>query len=258
MTKAPEPVHQLMALGLRSPGDALQALLTQLHAKRATPTQTLEALCDLERTSRESINLHRRTRSATLGSFKALDQFDWNHPAQLDRALYDQLRGLQFVRDGHNVLFRGAAGVGKTTLAKNLCHLALLKGFKVRFTSLTDMLADLLRQESVPAFERRLRRYVQPQLLVIDELGYLPTDAKAADTLYQVICKRHETRSTIITTNLPYRDWGQVFPSATSVNALVDRFAQNCHVMDIEAESWRHKNGEKFRAAAKTRKKTKS
>lgn len=118
------------------------------------------------------------------------------------------------------------------------------------------MLADLLCQESVPAFERRLRRYIAPHLLVIDELGYLPTDNKAADALFHVISRRHEARSTIITTNLSCRDWVQVFPGAACIPALVDRFAQHCHVMAIQAESWRNKAGEKFRGTQLNPKKT--
>ena len=104
-------------------------------------------------------------------------------------------------------------------------------------------LADLLQQESLPAFERRIKRYLQPQLLILDELGYLPCDSRAADLLYNVISRRHEHRSTIITTNLAFKQWGTVFPGAACVGALVDRFAQHCHCIDIDADSWRNRHG---------------
>jgi DNA replication protein DnaC len=133
--------------------------------------------------------------------------------------------------------------VGKTTLAQNLGLAALERGYSVRFTTLAAALADLLKQESLPAFERRLRRYVHPDLLIIDELGYVPCDSRSADLLYNIISRRHERRSTVITTNLPFKQWNTVFPGAACVIALVDRFVENCHVLDIEAESWRQKGG---------------
>src|SRR5262249_40945242 len=88
-------------------------------------------------------------------------------------------------------------------------------------------------QESVPAFERRLKRYLRPDLLILDELGYLPCDSRAADMLYNIVSRRHEERSVVITTNLALKQWGTVFPGAACVGALVDRFAQHCHRVDI-------------------------
>ncbi len=143
---------------------------------------------------------------------------------------------------GENVLLRGQSGVGKTMLAKNLGHAALLAGKTVRFTTLAGALADLLQQESLPAFERRLKRYTRPSLLILDELGYLPCDSRAADILYNIISRRHEQRSTVISTNLAFKQWGTVFPGAACVVALVDRFAQHCHKVDIDADSWRDRH----------------
>jgi DNA replication protein DnaC len=143
---------------------------------------------------------------------------------------------------GENVLLKGGSGLGKTMIAQNLAQAALTAGFTVRFSTLAAALADLLGQESLPAFERRLRRYTSPDLLVLDELGYLPCDSRAADILYNIISRRHEQRSTIITTNLGFKQWGTTFPGAACVVALVDRFAQHCHRVDILGESWRNKN----------------
>jgi len=145
------------------------------------------------------------------------------------------------------------SGLGKTMIAQNLAQAALTAGFTVRFSTLAAALADLLGQESMPAFERRLRRYTSPDLLVLDELGYLPCDSRAADILYNIISRRHEQRSTVITTNLPFKQWGTTFPGAACVVALVDRFAQHCHRVDILGESWRNKHQlEPDRPPAKT------
>jgi DNA replication protein DnaC len=108
------------------------------------------------------------------------------------------------------------------------------------------MLTDLLRRESLPALERCLRqRYLSPHILIIDELGYLPCDSRSADLLYNIISRRHESKATVITTNLAYKQWGTVFPGAACVVALVDRFAEHCHVVDIDADSWRQTHATK-------------
>jgi DNA replication protein DnaC len=192
--------------------------------------------------ARDAANLARRTRAATLGPFAPLDSFDWNHPRSIDRALYERLLTLDFLARGENVLLRGPSGVGKTTLAQNLALAALNAGYRVRFSTLASALGDLLKQESLPALERRLRRYVHPTLVVLDELGYLPCDSRSADLLYAVLSRRHLLRSTVITTNLPFnKDWAAVFPGAACVGALVDRFVERCHVIDIDADSWRQR-----------------
>jgi DNA replication protein DnaC len=233
---------QLAQLGFRAGRDALAAFWTHAHKSRLGPTETIEALVALERRAREATNLASRTRAAYLGAFKPLDRFDWAHPRKIDRALVERLATLDFAARGDNVLLRGQSGVGKTLLAKNLGHAALLAGKTVRFTTLAGALADLLQQESLPAFERRLKRYTRPAVLILDELGYLPCDSRAADILYNIISRRHEHRSTVISTNLAFKQWGTVFPGAACVVALVDRFSQHCHKVDIDADSWRDRH----------------
>jgi DNA replication protein DnaC len=102
-------------------------------------------------------------------------------------------------------------------------------------------LADLLKQESPPALERRLRKYTMPSLLILDEIGYLPCSQQSSDLLYNIVSRRHESRSLILTTNLPFKQWSTVFPGAACVSALIDRFVQHCHIIDIDGDSWRQK-----------------
>jgi DNA replication protein DnaC len=244
-------LEALRGLGLRAQSEALRALIAHLTKSRASPVQTLEHLVTLERRERDERNLARRVRRATLGVVATLDRFDWNHPRSIDRALYEQLLELDFLARAENVLLRGQSGVGKSMLAQNLALAALQRGRTVRFTTLAEALADLSRQESLPALERRLRRYTHVDLLVLDELGYLPCDNRSADLLYNIISRRHEKRSTVITTNLAYKLWGGVFPGAACVAALIDRFAQHCHVVDIDAESWRNPENHRQRKTAK-------
>jgi DNA replication protein DnaC len=234
--------ERLRRLGLRVDHSQLAAFLTHVHKSHLGPTETLEQLADLEERSRIAVNLARRTRFACLGSFKPLDRFDWDHPEKIDRALIERLLELEFVDRAENVLLKGGSGLGKTMIALNLGQAALAAGFTVRFSTLAAALADLLAQESLPAFERRIRRYTSPDLLILDELGYLPCDSRAAELLYNVISRRHEQRSTIISTNLAFKQWGTTFPGAACVVALVDRFAQHCHRVEILGESWRDKH----------------
>ena len=231
----------LRTLGLRAPSDALSALFVHATKSRLSPIQTIEQLIALEHREREVRNLAQRTRLADLGKFKPLDQFDWNWPRRIDRALYEQLLGGEFIGAGANVLLRGPSGTGKTCLAQNLGFAALQQGHRVRFTTLARAITDLSKHDSLPAFERRLRTYTKPALLILDELGYLPADARGGDLLYNIISRRHQQRPTIITTNLGFKQWSTIFPGAACVAALVDRFTESCHVLDIEGDSWRQK-----------------
>lgn len=231
----------LRGLGLCASREALDALLAHATKSRLSPAEVLEHIVRLERRERDARNLASRTKKATIGAMKSLDLFDWSFPRSIDRPRYEQLLSLDFTAHGHNVLLRGPSGVGKSTLAQNLGQQALEKGKSVCFCTVNGALADLLKQESLPAVERRLRRYTTPDILILDELGYLPCDARSGDLLYSIISRRHERASSIITTNLAFKAWGTVFPGAACVGALVDRFTQHCHVLDIDGDSWRQR-----------------
>jgi len=235
---------QLRSLGFRSSLPVLRSLIEHSTQQRLGVVPFCEKLAEVERRERELKNLATRMRQATLGKFKTIDRFDWNHPKKIDRDVYESLHStLDFIERGENILFRGPSGVGKTTLAQNLGLAAITRGYTVRFASLAAIITDLVRHDSLPHVERTIKnKYLAPKLLIIDELGYLPCDRHAADLLYNIVNRRHEDKSVVITTNLAFKLWGTVFPGAACVAALVDRFAQHCHIFDIEADSWRQQS----------------
>jgi DNA replication protein DnaC len=236
-------IDQLSGLGFCTSREQIEALLSHAITSRLSPVQLLEQLAEIERRQREARNLVSRTRRATIGKHTTIDRFDWGLPRKIDRTLCEQILGLAFVSRCENVLFRGPAGVGKTMLAQNTCTAALAAGMTVCFTNVASALADLLKQESLPAVERRLTRYTNVDLLVCDELGYVPVDTRAVDLFFQIISRRHEKASTIITTNLPFKEWGAVFPAAGCLVPLIDRFTQHLHIVDIEGDSYRQTHG---------------
>ena len=135
----------------------------------------------------------------------------------------------------------GPNGVGKSTLARNLAHQAVLAGHNVLFTSAGQMLNDLAAQDSDSGLKRRLASYVRPQLLVIDEVGYLSYSNRHADLLFEIVSRRYEEKSILVTTNRPFGEWNEVFPNASCVVSLVDRLVHRSEILTIEGESYRFK-----------------
>lgn len=223
---------RLRALGLYALASAEPALLGQPWVAQ---------LLDIEEPERRRRSLERRLTNARIGPFKALADFDWQWPNAIDRALIEDLFALDFLDDATNVVFLGSNGVGKSMLAKNLTHHAVLQGHVARFVSASDMLHDLAAQDSDASLARRLRRYTQPAVLCIDELGYLAYDNRYADLLFEVITRRYLARSTVITTNQPFKQWNEVFPNAACVVTLVDRLMHRAELVSIDAESYRLK-----------------
>jgi len=212
----------------------------------------LPSLIEYEQSERQRRSLQRRLHFARLGSFKPLCDFDWQWPKKIDRSAVEELATLEFLSEPANVVLIGPNSTGKTTIAKNLAHLALLGGYTARFTTASAMLNDLAAQDSAAALNRRLRHYCRPALLVCDELGYLSYDARYADLLFEVVTRRYQQRSTIITTNKPFAEWNQVFPNAASVVTIIDRLVHKAEILTIEGDSYCLKEA-KERAAQKAR-----
>ena len=160
-----------------------------------------------------------------------LVDFDWDWFIQCDRSAIDELMKLSFIRDASNAIFVGPNGVGKTSVTKNIAYTAVLKGKKVLFTTAAKMLNELAAFDGNLALQRRLRFYSAPDLLVIDEVGYLSYGNRHADLLFEIINRRYENKSTVITTNRSFSEWGEVFPGAACVVSLIDRLVHHAEIV---------------------------
>ena len=245
-----EPIE---ALNVRAKALKLYGLIEQWDELSEDDFKWVERLLKWEEVQRNYRSLERRLSSAKLGKFKLLVDFDWDWFIQCDRGAIEELMKLDFIRDASNAIFVGPNGVGKTSVAKNIAYTAVLKGKKVLFTTAAKMLNELAAFDGDLALQRRLRFYSAPDLLVIDEVGYLSYGNRHADLLFEIINRRYENKSTIITTNRSFSEWGEVFPGAACVVSLIDRLVHHAEIVNLEAESYRLKEA-KERAEQRSKK----
>ena len=249
MTASPDPIpttlsDQLRQLGLVHTAGDLNDFIARATQKRWSPVVQLERLVQAELEARLQQRVARRLRDARLGRFKLMTDFDWAWPTHIQRPTVERVLALEFLAERENVIVVASHGLGKTMIAKNIVHQAILAGHSARFLNAADLILDLTKQETARALQHRLRTYMRPDVLAIDEVGYLSYDAHAADLLFQVVSRRYEQKSLVITTNLPFKQWDTVFPNAACAVALIDRLTHHADIIAIEGESYRKREAE--------------
>jgi len=241
----PDLREQLRLLGLRHCAESLNDLLALATKSRWGVQQILEHVAHIELEDRARRSLERRLTRSKLGRLKAMADFDWAWPKRIDRPAVETALRLEFIEQAHNVVLVAPQGLGKTMIAQSIAHAAVLAGHSVLFTTAAQMLLDLGSQDSARGLDRRLRNYTsQTTLLVIDEIGYLSYDNRNADLLFQVVSRRYEKRSTVLTTNLAFSDWATIFPNAACTTALIDRLVHHSEIISIEGKSYRAREAE--------------
>jgi len=244
---------QLSRIGLHVTASGLDDFIARAAKHRWSPRVLLEEIVRSESQDRARRSLERRLRNARLGRFKPIADFDWNWPKKIDRQLIERALSLDFINEGRNFILLGANGLGKTMITKNIAHQAVLAGHSVVFRTASDLLGDLA--SDYPHLRRRkLNYYGRPALLCIDEVGYLSYDSSAADLLYEVVNRRYERASLLITTNRAFRDWDSVFPNAACIATLLDRLTHHADISIIDGQSYRVRESEE--EAARRRSKT--
>lgn len=211
------------------------------HWDALPETIAVEQLIEWEELERTHCTLERRIKNARIGRFKPLSKFDWAWPRKCDQQTIKDLMDLDFIKIAMNVVLCGPNGVGKSTIAKNIANNAVINGFTALFVTASQMLNDLASQDGDNALRRKFQSYEKPDVLIIDEVGYLSYSNRHADLLFEIISRRYQKKPVIITTNKPFSQWNDIFPGAACCVSLIDRLVHQSEIIGIEAESYRLK-----------------
>ena len=232
----------LEALKLSFVREHFESLAQQAAAEQWSHVEFLARLIEGEAHRREQRSIQRRVGLARFPVLKSLDQFDWNWPKKINRPQIQNLFRLRFIEDNANVIFISTVGLGKSHLSIAIGHTACLRGYSVLFTTAVDIINSLSAAQAHGGLKRELRKYLQPRVLLIDELGYLPIDKHGADLLFQVISSRYEHGSIALTTNKPFKQWATIFNNdSTLASAVLDRLLHHAETIVIEGSSYRMK-----------------
>ncbi|MCF6252566.1 MAG: IS21-like element helper ATPase IstB [Methylococcaceae bacterium] len=233
--------ENLKALNLSSMARGLESCLRQA---KETGTGYDEFLLDLtvdELQTRAESRLTRRVREAKFPLLKTLEEFDFNAACDLDIRLIRDLSGCDYIKERRNVIFLGRSGVGKTHLATALGVDACKNNYRTRFVSCYALVNELIEAREERDLQRLIQRYARYDLLILDELGYIPFSKEGAELLFQILAERQEKGSVIITTNLGFADWTQIFGDPVMTAALLDRLTHKAHIVNCQWDSYRLK-----------------
>ena len=229
--------------------DTIEAILDnylELAAKDCKTTmEVLDYLLEQERKNRDAAAIKRRIKHAVFPVIKTLEEFNFEFQPSIERGIIEELATLRFIHNVENLVLLGPPGVGKSHLAIALGIEAVKAGFSVYFINASDLIERLKTANREGIFEKRMKDFAKYNLLIIDEIGYLPFDEEGAHCLFQLISKRYEKSSTIFTSNKSYGEWGEVFKDHVIAAAVLDRILHHCMTINIKGDSYRLKERKK-------------
>ncbi len=232
-------LRQLRLSGL---AQSLEVRLQEAAGHQLSHAEFLELILQDELLVREERQIDRRVKGASFRELKALDEFDWSFNPSIARKQIFDLATCRFIREAKDVLFLGPPGVGKSFLVQALGYQAIKQGFLVLYRSIFDLVRDFLSDEAFDGQEKVLAKYLKPDLLIVDDMGMKNLPKRSGEYLFEIIMRRYETRSTIMTSNRPLEDWGKLIGDVPSATAILDRFLHHAEIISISGRSYRLRN----------------
>jgi DNA replication protein DnaC len=237
-------IEKFKTLRLKNCAQNIENVIEQASQKNLSHLQAIERLIDIEIEERDKARMILRYKQSRLDTKVTIDQFDFNYhkSRQAQKSIILNLMDLDFIEKKKDIIMIGNPGTGKSYLAKCIAFAATQAGIKTLFTTAMDMVNHLIAAEADHNLLKKLKYYQSPDNLVVDEIGYLPLGQQGSNLIFQVISARHEKKSTMITTNLPFAQWGNVFDSTTVATAIADRLVYNSEILVLEGPSYRKRN----------------
>jgi len=232
----------LKALRLSGLLQSLEVHLQEAAGNGLTHAEFLELILQDELLVRKERQIHRRTKASVFRELKTLEDFDWQfNPSVKKKQIYD-LASCRFIRECSDCLFLGPPGTGKSHLVQAIGYQAIKSGFTVRYRSIFDMVRDFLHDEAFAGQDNVMAKYLKPDLLVIDDMGIKQLPKRSGEYLFEIIMRRYETKSTIMTSNRPLEDWKKLLGDVPSATAILDRFLHHAEIITITGQSYRLKD----------------